>query len=132
MATTVSLSNAAKSAQADALARRIDNGSVKIYSGAVPATVDTALSGNTLLASLPLSATSAPAASNGLLTFNTITDDSSADATGTAAFYRVFQSDGTTAEFQGTVGTSGESLNLDTVSITIGDTVSITSFTYQV
>ena len=38
---------------------------------------------------------------------NAITQDSSADATGTASFFRLYKSDGTTCVLQGTVGTSG-------------------------
>ena len=105
------------------------NGTVRIYSGTPPATVATALSGNTLLANLACSATFAPAASGGVLTINAISNDLSADNTGTASFFRVLRSDGTTAVVQGTVSTSGADLNLNTVSITSGGEVSITSFT---
>lgn len=132
MATTVSLTAEAENAQADALARLLDNGSVKVYDGTVPTDVSTALSGNTLLATCALSATSAPAASGGVLTFNAISDDTSIDATGTATFYRTFKSDGTTAVTQGTVGTSGESMTLANTSLVAGGTLSISSFTHTV
>jgi hypothetical protein len=68
------------------------------------------------------------AASSGVATASAITDDSSADATGTAAVLRVTSSTPTTV-FEGTVGTSGADLNLNTVSITSGDVISITSMT---
>ena len=61
----------------------------------------------TLLADLTCNATFAAAASNGVLTLNAITSDSSADATGTATHFRIYKSDGTTAVLQGDVGTSG-------------------------
>lgn len=132
MATTVSLTAEAENAQADALARLLDNGSVKVYDGTPPADVSTALSGNTLLATCDLSATSAPAASGGVLTFNAISDDTNIDATGTATFYRTFKTDGTTAVTQGTVGTSGESMTLANTSLVAGGTLSISSFTHTV
>ncbi len=132
MTTEVTLTVEARNAQADALARLLDNGSIKVYSGSAPANVDAALSGNTLLATCPLSATSAPAAASGSLTFNTITDDSSIDASGNAAFYRTFKADGTTAVTQGTVGTSGESMTLADLALVAGGTLSISSMTHTV
>ena len=59
-----------------------------------------------------------------------ITSDTSADNTGTATFFRALESDGTTVVFQGTVGTSGAELNLNTTSIVQLGTVSVTSLTY--
>jgi hypothetical protein len=102
---------------------------VRIYSGTAPADANTALAGNTVLAELACSATLAPAASGGVLTLSTITQDSSADATGTATFYRWLKSDATTVIQQGTVSTSGADLNLNTTSIVIGGPVSVTSWT---
>lgn len=85
----------------------------------------------TLLGTLTCNATAfAPAASGGVLTLNAITDDSSADANGTAAIARIYQSDGTTLVMEGlTVGTSGSDINLNTTSITAGGTISVTSAT---
>jgi hypothetical protein len=108
---------------------RWNSGKFRIYSGTRPATPDTALSGNTLLAELTINATAFGAPASGVLTANAITQDSSADATGTATFARVFQSDGTTVEGDLNVGTSGSDLNLNTVSIIVGGPVSITSLT---
>lgn len=84
--------------------------------------------GTTLLAELTFSATAFGAASSGAATANAITDDSSADASGTAAVMRIRNRDNTTVA-EGTVGTSGADLNLNTVSITAGDRVSVTSAT---
>lgn len=105
---------------------------VRIYSGTKPTNANTALSGNTLLASLTCGATFAAAASNGTLTLNAITQDSSADATGTAVFFRVLKSDGTTVVWQGDVGTSGSDLNLNTTSIASGGPVSVSSWTLSI
>ena len=105
---------------------------VRIYSGTQPTNADTALSGNTLLAQLTCSDQSANAPSSGTLTLLGITEDSSADATGTATFARVLQSDGTTVIFDCDVGTSGATINLNTTSIVSGGPVRITSFTISI
>lgn len=99
---------------------------LRIYDGVRPATAGTV---TTLLAELVCNATFAPAASGGVLTLNSIANDASADATGTATWFRIVQSDGTTHVLDGNVGTSGSDLNLNTVSIVAAGPVSITSFT---
>lgn len=132
MALNTQISDVAVNAQADALARLLDNGYLRIYSGAQPADANAALSGNTLLAELRFSATSAPAAVGGLLTFNAITSDSAADATGTASFFRAFSSNGTAVVMDGSVGTSAANMILPTVSISQNQTVSCSSFTHDV
>jgi hypothetical protein len=98
---------------------------LRIYNGTRPATAGTA---TTLLAQLTCNATFAPAASAGVLTLNSITQDSSADATGTATWFRIVKSDGTTFVLDGDVGTSGSDLNLVTTSIVATQPVSVTSF----
>lgn len=130
MALSPSLTNTAANAAADAVGRLVDNGYIRIYDGSKPATADTAIGAQVLLAELRFSATSAPAAVAGVLTYNSITSDSSADATGTASWYRTFKSDGTTAVYDGSVGTSGADLNLNTTSIVAAAAVSISALTY--
>lgn len=98
---------------------------IRLYSGSRPATGGAA---TTLLAELTCNATFAPAASGGVLTLNSITQDSSANATGTATWFRLVTSGGTFV-LDGDVGTSGSDLNLNTTSIVSGAAVSITSFT---
>lgn len=103
-----------------------NSGFLRIYDGTRPATGGTA---TTLLAELTCNATFAPSASGGVLTLNAITQDSSANATGTATWFRLVKSDGTTFVLDGNVGTSGSDLNLNTVSIVSGAAVSVTSAT---
>lgn len=113
----------------DAITTRVGGSAVlRIYSGTRPANVAASITG-TQLAQLTCNATFAPSASGGVLTLNAITQDSSADATGTATHFRLFQSNGTTAIIDGDVGTSGSDLNLNTTSIVSGAAVSVTSFT---
>lgn len=128
---TVSLSTAARNGELDAITVALGSSPLlRIYNGTPPATAGTALSGNTKLAELAMSATPFPAASAGVLTANSITTESSADSTGTASFYRLYKSDGTTCVAQGSVGTSASDLNLNTTSIVAGGPVAVTSFTY--
>lgn len=132
MALNTQMSYAAVNVEADALSNELDSGYLRIYDGTQPANANTAVSTQTLLAELRFNATAAPAASNGVLTFNAITADSSANATGTATWFRALKSDGTTVIMDGTVGTSGANLNLTSVSITTGTQVSVTSFTHTI
>ena len=81
-----------------------------------------------MLAELTCNATFADPAVDGVLTLNAIADDTDADATGTAEWFRIVQSDGTTFVLDGDVGTSGSDLNLDSVSVVAGGTVSVTEF----
>lgn len=104
------------------------SGLLSIYSGTQPTNPDTALSGNTLLAQLPLSATFAPAPSGGVLTANAITTENSANATGTATWGTLTTSGGT-RKVDFSVGTSGADLNLNTTSIVAGASVAVSSLT---
>lgn len=106
-----------------------DLGKLRIYDGVQPAAGGGALSSNNLLAELVMAADAFPAASGGVLTAAAITADSAADATGTATWFRLFKSDGTTVLYDGSVGTSGCDLNLNSVSLTVNGTVSVTSLT---
>src|SRR5437660_318799 len=98
------LANAAVNAEANALAALLNNGYLRIYDGSQPVTADTAISTQNKLAELRFGATAFGGASAGALTANAITSDSDAAATGTAAWFRCFESDGTTPVFDGSVG----------------------------
>jgi hypothetical protein len=140
MPTTLSVANAQAIQMCDAAVDACDLGSsdatadLVIYSGTAPTNVDTALSGNTVLASLLMSNPAFGAASdqnpNARATANAISDDTSADATGTATFYRILDRNNV-PRIQGPVGAtgSGNSLELVSTSIVAGVTVSVTSLT---
>lgn len=114
-----------RNAKLDAITTFIGgSGKLRIYSGTRPATGGTA---TTLLAELTLNATFAPAASGGVLTANAITSDTSADATGTASWARIFKSDGTTICIDLGVATSGQEVTIATTAISAGATVSASS-----
>lgn len=133
MANNLKLSNEAVNAEADALSVLLDNGYLRIYDGTQPANADTAISTQTLLAELRFNADAAPSAVAGVLTFNAITQDSNANNSGTASWFRALKSDGSTVMFDGTVGTSGSDINLTgTVSIVAGAVVGVTSASFTV
>lgn len=98
---------------------------LRIYDGTRPATGGTA---TTLLAELVCNATFAPASSAGVLTLNAIAQDASANASGTATWFRIVKADGTSFVMDGNVGTSGSDLNLVTTTIVITQPVSVSSF----
>lgn len=118
-------STAVRNAMLDAITSAIGaSGLLRIYDGSRPASGGSA---TTKLAELALSATAAPGASGGVLTFSSITQDASADATGTATWFRIVTSGGAFV-LDGSVGTSGSDLNLTTTSIVATQPVSVTSF----
>ncbi len=130
MAYAPSLSSTAANAAVNAVTSLLNNGYLRIYSGTKPANANSGLSGNTVLAELRFSSSAFGSASGGVAQANAITADTSANATGTATFFRAFRSDGSTVVFQGTVGTSGCDLNINSVAIQAGAMVSVTSLTY--
>lgn len=118
------ISTAVRNAMCDAFVDQIDAGTgaglLQIYTTAF----------GTLLATLVFSDPAYGAAAAGVAQESAITDDSSADATGTAAVFRVSTSnDGATPLatcFEGTVGTSGADLNFNSVAFVSGDQISVT------
>jgi len=104
-------------------------GTIKIYDGAQPANANTAVSTQTLLGTLTFSDPAFGAAdASGIATAGAITQDASADATGTATWARIADSNGLT-KFDCDVGTSAATIVLDSVSIVAGGTIDITAFT---
>jgi len=127
----IQYSTSVRNAQLDAIETAIGTAAVlKIRTGAPPANVGTADSG-TVLASMTLPSDWLAAASSGSKAKSGTWQDSSADATGTAAHFRIYASDGTTAHIQGTVTATGGGgdLTLDNTSIASGQSVTISSFT---
>lgn len=122
---------AVRNAKLDAVETTIGATAVlKIRTGSAPATCATADSG-TVLATLTLPTDWMAAASSGTKAKSGTWEDTSADASGTAAHFRLYASDGTTCCAQGTVTVTGGGgdMTLDSVSITAAQTVTITSFT---
>ena len=128
---TIQFSVGVRNARLDAIETTIGTSAVlKIRSGTVPATVATADAG-TALATLTLPSDWMAAASAGAKAKSGTWEDTSADATGTAAHFRVYASDGTTAHIQGTVTITGGGgdMTVDSVSFTSGQAFTVTGFT---
>jgi hypothetical protein len=111
-------------------------GKLRVYSGAQPTDANTAIAAQVLLGEFTMNATafaasvasgSAPTRS-AVATANAISNVV-ALATNTAAWFRLVKSDGTTVLFDGTVGISGCDLNLTDITLTTGETMSVSSFT---
>lgn len=129
MANNPKRSNEAATAAVDAMTALANSGKLRIYDGSQPANADAAIGGANLLAELTMNATAFAAGVAGVATANAITSDTSADATGTATWFRLWKSNGTSPLWDGTVGTSGADCNLNTTSLVTGAAVAITSFT---
>jgi len=128
---SLQLSETVRNARLDALESTIGTAAVlKIRTGSVPANVAAADAG-IVLATLTLPSDWMAAAASGAKAKAGTWQDTSADATGTAAHFRVYASDGTTAHVQGTVTATGGGgdLTLDSVSLTAAQAVTITGFT---
>lgn len=102
---------------------------IAIYSGTKPDKPDTAITSQVLLGTLTCSATCGTVA-NRTLTFDTITQDSAADATGTATWAR-FRNKSGTAVVDVDASTTGGSgfLQMNTTNIVVGGPIVITSCT---
>jgi hypothetical protein len=125
------LSTTVRNAILDAIETAIGTSAVlKIRTGSVPANVGTADSG-TVLATLSLPSDWMAAAASGSKALAGSWTDATADATGTAAHWRIYASDGTTAHMQGTVTATsgGGDIELQNTSIAANQAVTITSFT---
>jgi hypothetical protein len=116
----------ARNAQLDALTTYAGAGAkLRIYDGTRPATGGTA---TTLLAEFTLGTPFAPAASAAVLS-PTLPSATTGAAAGTATWFRIVKADGTTQVIDGSAGTSGTDLVLNTATISVGVAVSISAFT---
>ena len=112
---TMGYSTALRNARLDAITAAIGtSGLLRIYDGTRPATGGAA---TTLLAELALSATAAPGAAAGVLTFNAISSDASANASGTATWFRLTTSGGT-AVVDGSASSTGGGGDLQMIPVT--------------
>lgn len=125
------LSVAARNARLDAIETTIGTAPIlRIRTGAAPADCATADSG-TVLAEMTLPSDWMANAASGSKSKSGTWQDASANAAGTAAHFRIYESTGTTCHLQGTVTATsgGGDMELDNTSIAIGQTVTVTTFT---
>ncbi len=97
---------------------------IKVYSGTQPS--GGGAPSGTLLGTLTCASAFAPSSSGGVLTLNSITGDSDADATGAASWFRITKSDDTwIMDGDITISGGGGDLHLDSISVVIGGTISL-------
>ena len=103
---------------------------LKIRNSALPANCAAADTG-TVLATLTLPASWMGAASGGSIVMAGTWEDTSADASGTAAHFRVYKNDGTTVVIQGdvTATSGGGAMEVDNTVFAAGQSFSVTTFT---
>lgn len=111
-------------------------GRIAVYSGAQPATADTAASG-TLLGTLALSSDSFAAAASGAMAVNAVTSDSSADASATAGYCRWYRTGDTAPGLAGNGTTDrrmdlliGTDIAIDNPSVVLGGVIALSAWSY--
>jgi hypothetical protein len=134
MANNIFVADNAAQAALDALKALCNNGYIRVYDGAQPTDANTAVGAQHLLAEFRFAATAFGASSCTGSAPNRVAQvtaaaisDVTAQATYTAAWFRALKSDGTTAVFDGSVGTSGCDLNLTDITLTTGETCRVSS-----
>lgn len=128
---TVQLSVTVRNARLDAIETAIGTSArLKIRTGAPPATCATADSG-TVLADVTCPSDWLAAAASGSKALSGTWQDASADATGTAAHFRLYESTGATCHMQGTVTITGGGgdMTVDNTSFAAGQVFNVTTFT---
>lgn len=122
---TTGYSIALRNAQLDAITAQVGNaGLCAIYDGARPATGGAA---TTKLAEFTMGAPFAPGAVAAVLS-PTLPSSTTGLAAGTATWFRISSSGGTQV-IDGSAGTSGTDMILDTAAISVGQPVSMVAFT---
>lgn len=127
----IQLSTAVRNARLDAIETAIGTSAIlRIRTGSVPANCAAADSG-TVVATLNLPSNWMSDAASGSKSLTGTWQDASADATGTAAHFRLYDSTGTTCHLQGTVTLTagGGDMTVDSTSFTAGQQFTVTSFT---
>lgn len=126
----IQLSTTVRNARLDAIETAIGASAIlKIRTGAQPATCATADAG-TVLATVNLPSDWMAAASAGVKAKSGTWQDTSADATGTAAHYRIYATDGTTCHIQGsiTITGGGGDMEVDNTSFATGQSYTVSAY----
>lgn len=127
----VQLSVAARNASLDSFETTTGASAIlRVRTGAAPANCAAADTG-TVVATVALPADWMNAASGGTKTLLGTWTEPAADATGTAAHFRIYDSAGTTCHLQGTVTATGGGgdMTVDSVSFTLGQSFTVNTFT---
>lgn len=137
MASLLKFGTVMRDAMANAFADTHDGGTpparIEIRTGAQPTNVSDASSG-TKLGTLLHDTTAYGSSSAGAVTAAAITSDTSADASGTAEYFRVYQGGAadTAALLQGNAGTASVDMVFDNATIVAGGVIAISSMVFTV
>ncbi|MFA7290886.1 MAG: hypothetical protein WC023_01435 [Rhodocyclaceae bacterium] len=122
----------------DAIDAGTSAGVIDIYSGTIPTTAATAIGAQVLLGTLTFSdpcCTTVGTPTAGSLTMAAITQDSAADATGTAAWARISSVTGgvktTVGDIDITTTGGGGTMQMNTTNIVIGGPILISAFAFS-
>ena len=129
MAYDLKISDAAANAGVSPIGALLNTGYLDILDGTKPVSVATAISTQVRLARLTFAASAFGSPIAGVITAGAIGPDMDAENSGTATWFRLYASDGTTAHVDGTVGLTGCDLNLNSVTISAGIKVEVTALT---
>ncbi len=135
MALVIHLATTVKNSMLTPLRDAIDAGSgpgtIAFYTGTIPADTATAVTSQVLLGTLTFS-DPCGTVSSGVLTLSAVTSDSSADATGTASWARIKDSNGTVVA-DGNITTTGGGgmIQMNTTNIVIGGPIGISAGTFS-
>ena len=114
----------------DAIDAGAGAGTIKIYTSPMATLPSDAISTQTLLGTLTFSDPSGASPTGGVFTASAITQDSSADATGTAAWARIQDSTGTVVmDVDITATGGGGAMQMNTTSVVIGGPLLISALT---
>ena len=128
---SLQLSTTVRNARLDQIETTISTSPImKIRTGSAPANCAGADSG-TVLATITLPSDWMANAASGSKSMSGTWEDTSADNTGTAAHFRIYDSSGTTCHIQGTVTATGGGgdMTVDNTSFAAGQDFKVTSFT---
>lgn len=128
---TIGLANEARSAEANALDALLASGKVKIYADTRPATPDTAVTTQVLIATINLGNPAYGNAVNGVITLAGVPLQGTAVATDTATWARFEKADASPV-FDADVGESASDLIISNASVQIGYVIEITSHSFTV
>lgn len=135
---SLTLSNAVRSAAADAIASRVDGGTgagkIRIYSGTRPAGPDTAITSQTLLAEFACADPSFSSGVNGVITLDaTPVLSATGVAAGTATWARILDSNNVACiDAKVTASGGGGDVTISTTTISVGLPLTVSAGTLTV
>lgn len=106
----------------------------EVYTGNIPASTAVAISGQSKLGTVTGSTDPSATQSSGVITFNPIVEDSAADASGTAAFMRIFKGTSNSVWADLDLGDLNSSATgkMNTTTVVAGGPIRVNSFTISV